>query len=135
MKSSLHRIFYISQSLSTPDDITRILETSRRENMVRGITGALLFTGGHFAQLLEGDPEFVEETMKRIEADTRHAKVTRLVEGPAETRRFERWSMAFVDAIDADKAIRDHLLNNATSPGSAERAEALLNLLFEPYFS
>ena len=92
--SDLCQLFYLSRSLCSPGEVNHILVSARRHNLRRGVTGLMLFSGGHFAQLLEGPPEALRETMAAIDADTRHTAVTRLVEGRMAQRRFKDWSMA-----------------------------------------
>lgn len=126
---TLFRVFYVSRSLAAPTDVTTILEISRRRNQVSGITGSLVFTGGHFAQLLEGSAQAVAEAMARIDADPRHEQVTRLIEGAADRRRFDGWAMAFIEAEGADDLLSQLLLAPEVS---TQRAERLLELLFKP---
>ncbi|MGC4077962.1 MAG: BLUF domain-containing protein [Rubrivivax sp.] len=88
------RYFYVSR-LAPGQPVTviaELLRVSRAFNRQHGITGALLFDGEHFAQLLEGDPAVVFPLAARIEADPRHAEVdVRLrIEG-AFPRLFEQW--------------------------------------------
>lgn len=121
-------LFYISRSLAKPEDAERILETSRHLNQQRGITGALLFTGGHFAQLLEGPPPALAVTMHAIQADPRHETVTVLVEHELKQRRFDDWNMAFIEAPGVDDLIAQLL---AAPDIPAARADRLLKLMFD----
>lgn len=126
--AALHQVFYISRSLATPQEVDRILERARHHNSLRGVTGALLFTGGHFAQLLEGSREALADTMAEIKADARHEAVTLLIDGEASSRRFEAWTMAYLEAPGADDLIEQLLAAGAVP---AERAERLLRLMLE----
>lgn len=100
--SVLYRLVYASKNLLTGDEaevaaaVLQILETSQRNNVKVGVTGALLFNKGAFAQVLEGERRAVEDTFERIQRDMRHGDVTVLQCGPAEGRGFTNWSMAFV---------------------------------------
>lgn len=126
--TSLCQVFYISRSRAAPVEVERILSSARHHNLLRQVTGALLFTGGHFAQLLEGPPQALAETMAAIEVDPRHEAVTRLIEGDITKRRIEGWTMAFVEAPGADDLIHQLL----AAPGiPAERAERVLRLMLE----
>lgn len=119
--SDLCQLFYISRSLCTPTDVEDLLASARRHNLRRGVTGLLLFSGGHFAQLLEGTPEAMRETMAAIEADPRHEAVTRLVETPIAQRRFGAWSMALFEAPGADDLIQQILAGPPVAPARAHR--------------
>ncbi len=76
-----------------------ILHRSRERNPARGLTGALLFDGERFVQLLEGPREAVQALAERIRADPRHEGLTVVVEGPAEggLRRCATWQMGYAD--------------------------------------
>lgn len=124
----LHQVFYISRSLTDALQVERILASARQQNQQRRVTGALLFTGGHFAQLIEGPPRALAETMAVIAADRRHEAVTRLLEGALPRRRFGDWTMAFIEAPGADDLIAQLLQTPQIAPARAER---LLRLMFE----
>lgn len=125
----LHHVFYISRSLSAPDAVEHILHSSRRHNTERQVTGALLFTGGHFAQLIEGSAQALADTMAAIDADPRHEAVRRLVECATPQRLYAGWSMAFIESPGTDELIAQLL---ATPEIPAERAQRLLQLMFAP---
>ena len=107
----LHRVLYCSRNLipggagafsgAVAADVGRILAASRRNNARDGITGALLFSEGCFAQVLEGPLDAVESAFERIQCDGRHSDVTVLQSGPITARDFPDWSMAFTgpDAV------------------------------------
>ncbi|PZN94802.1 MAG: diguanylate cyclase [Alphaproteobacteria bacterium] len=84
-------------SLAAIDDILHI---SRTNNGKLGITGALLFGEGYFAQVLEGPLPAVEIIFEKIGLDTRHRDITILYNRPLLRRDFSGWSMACVGAID-----------------------------------
>ncbi len=100
--TDLYRLVYASKNLlqGTEHDIAteihQILEVSQRNNVKIGVTGALMFNAGSFAQVLEGPRDGVEATFERIQRDLRHSDVTVLQCVPVESRGFENWSMAFV---------------------------------------
>ena len=119
--SDLCQLFYISHSLSTPHEVEEILVSARRLNLQRHVTGILLYSGGHFAQLLEGSSGALRDTMAAIDADTRHEAVTRLIEETTEQRRFKDWSMAFFEAPGADDLIQQLLTGPSITPERARR--------------
>ena len=81
-------------------EVGKILESSRRNNSKKGLSGALLFTATGFAQVLEGPLDAIETTFERIQVDLRHADVTVLSLQPVERRSFAAWSMAFAGKPD-----------------------------------
>ena len=124
----LTQVFYVSRSLAEPAEVEAILQVARHQNRRRGVTGSLLFTGGHFAQVLEGTASALADTMAVITADRRHEGVKCLIEGDLAQRRFEGWSMAFAEAPGADDLV-EQLLTLPEVP--TERAERLLGLMFK----
>ena len=118
MTSSLYRLVYYSRNrLDTPDRLATmhaILDKSRENNRRDGITGALMFNTGCFAQVLEGPLEKVEETFERIQCDDRHGEVSLLALEPVAGRSFPEWSMGFVGASLDD---RDRFESVAQSGG------------------
>lgn len=100
--SDLYRLVYASKNLLQGDEsakrdaVAQILAASQHNNAKLGVTGALMFNGGAFAQVLEGPRRGVEVTFERIQQDPRHGDVTVLQCGPVEQRAFSSWSMAFV---------------------------------------
>lgn len=59
------------------------------------MTGALVSTAAHFAQILEGQAAAIEELMDSIHRDVRHDQVTVLRVASITQRRFPDWSMAY----------------------------------------
>lgn len=76
--------------------VAEILTISQRNNSKVGVTGALLFNSGCFAQVLEGPQKAVETTFERIQRDPRHSDVSVLQCEAVEARGFPNWSMAFI---------------------------------------
>ena len=100
---SIHQIVYSSRNLieGTPEaveaEIASILAISRVNNQKQGVTGALLFNGTIFAQVLEGPLEHIENTYEHIQCDPRHDEVVLLSNAALEQRAFSDWSMAYAD--------------------------------------
>ena len=100
--SDLYRLVYTSRNLLDGGEDERsaavagILAVSKRNNARVGVTGALLFNAGSFAQVLEGPRAAVEATFERIQRDPRHSDVSVLQCEPVAERGFSNWSMAFI---------------------------------------
>jgi hypothetical protein len=82
------------------DDLVALLEESRRNNHAAGLTGMLLYADGHFIQTLEGPPEAVDTTYRRISLDPRHRDVIVALRDDVTERMFGEWSMGF-DELEA----------------------------------
>jgi hypothetical protein len=133
---SVYFLLYVSRSLlrlpGQSGEVDRIVAVARRENARLGVTGALIFTRAHFAQVLEGDRQAVETLMARIRGDSRHDRVTVVAEGPRDERLFPQWSMAYSGgSLYVDRHIKP-LLAPAAEPGAtAPLAEKLVRLMRE----
>lgn len=98
--SDLYHLAYISKNSigGTEDDINKqvksILSTAQTNNPALGITGALLYSGGYFCQVIEGESEALEDLFETIQMDPRHNQVTVLHFEPIEQRNFSEWAMA-----------------------------------------
>lgn len=94
-----HSLLYVSTQAFAPDDadatIARIVAGSRRRNAMLGVTGALIATAGHFAQVIEGPMEATTALFSTIRYDPRHRDVTVLMVETLAGRRFGGWSLAY----------------------------------------
>lgn len=109
-----------------PRAVENIVATSLARNAAASVTGALLFTGTHFVQFLEGPAPGVAAIRRSITADTRHRAIRTLREGPWTQRRFADWSLAYAgpSLFVADRV--DALLG-----GQGGDVETILSLLHE----
>jgi hypothetical protein len=85
------------------DRLEELLAISRSNNHRAGLTGMLLYAGGHFIQTLEGPAEVVDATYTRIEADPRHRDVFITLREEIGDRAYPDWSMGF-EQLRADQA-------------------------------
>jgi hypothetical protein len=109
-------------------EIMRILDISRRNNVWEQVTGALLFSAGSFAQVLEGPLPAVERTFERIQCDPRHSDVIILHVLRSDHRDFADWSMAYAGKIsESSEAAR--ALSDVQRRPDAEGAELVLATL------
>ncbi|MEE4203121.1 MAG: BLUF domain-containing protein [Halieaceae bacterium] len=99
----LFQIAYISESVLSdePDEAAQslqsIAERSHRWNSEHQITGALLFSGAHFGQIIEGPSSEVIDLYAAICADPRHASINQLSAQPILHRDFAEWSTALLE--------------------------------------
>jgi hypothetical protein len=130
MTNDVYRILYCSRNdiQNSPDqqlaEIRKILASARANNAIRGITGALLFNAGCFAQVLEGPLQQVEATFEKIQRDLRHTDVTILEACSVAQREFPDWSMAFSGSAQGEStAFAEFTLEGAFANPSAAAAE------------
>lgn len=76
-----------------PSEIEAIVSSSISCNATTDVTGMLWADGHHFAQVIEGNPTAVEQTMGRIRTDARHADIEVLFDRQVSSRQFGQWSM------------------------------------------
>jgi hypothetical protein len=76
------------------DPIEAIFTQSTANNRRDEITGALVYDGKWFAQVLEGREATVSATFERILCDPRHSDVRLVKMHPVAARAFGAWSMA-----------------------------------------
>ena len=93
----LVRLIYVSSAVAELPDaaLQAILESAVRHNAPSDITGMLLYCGGNFMQVLEGEEAAVRETYQRICRDPRHKDVYLLGINPLARRDFAAWTMGF----------------------------------------
>ena len=97
------QLIYLSDLAGRDESVLAdILASAVRHNTASGITGMLLYAGGNFLQVIEGEENAVHETYKRISEDPRHKNLNLLIEDEVDSRQFERWSMGFYSLTDAD---------------------------------
>ena len=94
------RILYVSElAPAMPSNVVgQVLRQSRERNHRLKLSGALLFDGERFCQLLEGDPDTTQNMMQRIKRDTRHGNVQLLLDtlSPA-PRLMMHWRCGYCD--------------------------------------
>lgn len=126
----LVRLFYVSEIVApiSAVDVQVILGASQIRNRRLDVTGVIAQSDGHFAQVLEGRREAVDEVMQRILRDPRHAAISVLLEEPIMRRLFEHWAMALTQRDDlADELRCWH--RDAASVGIAAAREMVRRLV------
>lgn len=104
--TSIYSLAYISknsiqgQRADIEAEIRSILAIAHKNNPALGITGALLYSGGYFCQVIEGPASALEDLFETIQMDDRHRQVTVLHFEPIEQRSFGEWAMAFAGIED-----------------------------------
>ncbi|MFL2537441.1 MAG: BLUF domain-containing protein [Candidatus Azotimanducaceae bacterium] len=91
-----------------------LLTSCRHTNGQEQVTGALLYHGGYFMQLIEGFDEAVERTYARIVSDSRHEIISVLFEDHISARFFPDWSMGFRTSEGADAASIEAIYETAS---------------------
>jgi len=105
-------------------DLESIHRTARELNALEGITGLLIFNGTHFLQVIEGDPQAIDDLVERLRRDPRHSSVEIRDEHQIEQRSFPDWSMELVRVsasyFEAKETLSEKLLD-AVTPSMRDR--------------
>lgn len=98
MEDLVFYLIYTSSAIRLLSDreLGAIHSRAMAGNARRGVTGFLLYRGGNFMQLLEGEEKAVRALFERIKADPRHKDVYVLKEGTRPDRIFQKFAMGFV---------------------------------------
>ena len=93
----LYTMVYKSDATTEMDryELNALLHTARANNQSQGITGILLYADKHFIQVLEGEEQVVVQLYEKIEKDTRHINLFKLMANNIDKRMFPDWSMAY----------------------------------------
>ena len=96
-KTDLYHVLYRSTATRrfTSPELFEFLEKARHFNVKSQITGMLLYSEGHFVQVIEGPRRVIRGLYGRILQDSRHHHVETVDEGPLLARQFAEWSMDF----------------------------------------
>ena len=103
MEDLIH-VIYVSSA--APDisehDTIKFLNDARKANRKHDVSGMMLYVGGCFLQLLEGDAARVDSVCRTIFQDKREMRM--VLREPIAEREFPEWTMGFeaVAPLEAD---------------------------------
>ncbi len=135
MSNPLYKLVYCSRNriegtkAEVNAELQKILASSRTNNPRQGITGALLYNAGNFAQVLEGPLESIERTFEMIQRDPRHSEVIVIQSGPSDERHFPEWSMAFSGCNSSKAMPTATAAFDAAFANSAGASDSMLSVL------
>ncbi len=117
-------VIYISVAdpLIGEQDIAAILVQARRNNQRDALTGALIYNGHNFLQLLEGPADKVEACLAVIRDDPRHHGMIEIRRRDIDERSFAEWSMLY----DAQFRGHDANLARLSVSGQLDPQDALM---------
>jgi Sensors of blue-light using FAD len=120
------QLLYVSRlaPACTWEVVKEIVDAARRNNPAHRITGALLFDGERFCQLIEGDEAAVRALMDNISRDTRHTDVKLLFTGRSPSGpTTQRWVSGYTDTHELQA------FDSAPSPAGAVVFDWFLSVL------
>lgn len=100
----LHQLVYISKAseMFSQKELNDILNAAKKNNSHQNITGILMYDGGRFIQILEGDKEHISSLFDKIALDKRHTHIRLLYLEKTDQRLFPNWSMNMLN-LNVDK--------------------------------
>ena len=117
-------VIYISVAdpLIGEQDIAALLVQARRNNQRDALTGALIFNGHNFLQLLEGPADKVDACLAVIRSDSRHSGMVEIRRRTIEERGFAEWTMLY----DPQFRGHDEALSRLAGNGRLDPQDALM---------
>jgi hypothetical protein len=109
---NLSQLLYISDATASMSqaELSRLIAKCRRNNCAAEATGLLVYSAGHFIQLLEGNWSTIAKLYSFISSDPRHYNVRQLYFGPSDRRLFPKWEMGLLDCSCVSRLDRASLL-------------------------
>lgn len=120
------QLLYVSRlaPACTWEVVKEIVDAARRHNPAHGITGALLFDGERFCELIEGEEPAVRALMDNISRNTRHTDVKLLFTGRSPNGRItQRWVSGYCDSHELEP------FDTAPSPAESVALDWFLSVL------
>ncbi len=91
-------------------EVERIVQSAKRNNAARGITGVLVFGSGVFFQWIEGPAAQIQRLIATLQTDPRHYDFVPLSQGEDKRERlYPNWEMEQVGAEDIRMVLQDAL--------------------------
>lgn len=91
-------LLYVSSAVKdmSNEELIQLLKQSRLNNFRNRVTGMLLYKGGNFMQIIEGEKDIILKLFDTIKNDGRHKDVIKIMTGDIEKNNFRDWSMGFM---------------------------------------
>lgn len=139
---SLYSLIYTSvrSASCTEKEIEKILDSCKKNNPGKHITGVLLYSNKRFIQYIEGNEKEITALYELILSDKRHSGIMKRAFLPIQERLFPSWHMGYKD-IDRQApkylsaiSAADHKAFNEMLSGDTvydNRSLRILKLFFE----
>lgn len=108
----LIQLIYSSRTTRTLTnaDLSSIISTSQKNNLLFKITGALCYARGTFLQCIEGESSRIDPLYQLLLRDERHSELKTLDVRDISNRRFSNWSMGY---FSYENDIGQHFLKHS----------------------
>ncbi|MBK5214413.1 MAG: BLUF domain-containing protein [Flavobacteriaceae bacterium] len=125
----LYSLCFISNSvrLLQDDELEAFLAISKVHNLVRNITGILLYNEGTFLEVMEGEYDDVLVLISKISRDPRHNQITVMMDQEISNRLFESFQTGI---LSSDNKVKNEILKfKKQLPKASQYAKSLRTLL------
>ncbi len=131
----LERIIYVSECRMDVADanalVERLVTDARSHNAELAIPGALLFTGTHLAQILEGPPSSIALVMSALGQSPHNENIFVAERRGISARMFSGWQMAYHGSSQYVARHVDRLLRKNSDTDQRRCTERLTQLVSE----
>jgi len=93
------RLIYTSRAVKefTKQELMDLLHDSRAYNSIDKICGVLMHRNGYFLQVLEGEPDSIDNLLARLLRDARHTDLKIIHDNSVDSLLFSDWAMGSAD--------------------------------------
>ena len=131
----LERVIYISECRINVAEINaamaNLVTDARLRNAELAVSGALLFTGTHFVQILEGPPSSIALILSALRKDPRHSNIFIAARHSISAQIFSGWQMAYHGPSQYVARHVKRLLNTGSQADRRRGTERLTQLVME----
>jgi Sensors of blue-light using FAD len=130
MENLIHVIYVSSAAPDIPEhDTVKFLNEARRANRKNDVSGMMLYIGGSFLQLLEGEAPKVDIVCQTIFRDKRQMRM--VLREPIPEREFPEWTMGFeaLAPLEAARLLGEPLLFDSVSRVASIKSDSAKTLL------
>ena len=125
----LYSICFISNSvrLLQDDELEAFLAISKVHNLVRNITGILLYNEGTFLEVMEGKYVDISVLISKIQRDPRHNNITVMIDQEISNRLFDSFQTGILSSDNEAK--KEMLEFKKQLPKASQYSKSLRTLL------
>ena len=112
------RLIYTSRAVKefTKYELMDLLHDSRAYNSIDKIFGVLMHRDGYFLQVLEGEPEPIDNLLARLLRDARHENLKIIHDSSVDSLLFSKWAMGSADLEAPELSLIPGLRTDLSNP-------------------
>lgn len=96
MTNLIHLVYVsFSKKQLSELELDELLCEIRPKNLANNVTGLLLYNDEIFIQIIEGTPKIISRLYEKLQRDSRHTNVVKILEEEISQRSFPNWSMGY----------------------------------------